>query len=377
MTGTGTDMTERDRQVARDEIRLADILGVLWHRRVFIALVTLLSSLAVLMVTVVSPTTYTTTYTYEMKLLEGSCRVMTERFFAAENIAKLTEQLQAATDGDYDEDIEDVVTFGAFPPYVEHDQPGRLRPEDLEELRALTSELVTLTVMGTDEERLARVSSIIRRNFEHIVPVYAMQADLVGSMASNQRQMAEIEQSRIDLAMDLERLKATLAKLDQQPIRSAGEGIVLQFTDVGETESLPLSLQRQTVASRVINLEENRRYKDARHAHLTQLLAVQERLLRTLDEAIAAGTEAQDFRDHVAGLVDEYEEEDLKDYLHSYARFIDVRLAGHRPAVADPHVWPVPWTGYRLAAIVFGAMLLLSVIVVFMWEGVRRGQAAA
>ena len=88
---------QEEANVYEDEINLMDYFFVLWKRKWFILLATLLPTLIIGIVLLVYPRTYKVTYVYDVSnwdISEKNYRVLCSRFYSEENLNKIIDELK-------------------------------------------------------------------------------------------------------------------------------------------------------------------------------------------------------------------------------------------------------------------------------------------
>ena len=69
------------------------------------------------------------------------------------------------------------------------------------------------------------------------------------------------------------------------------------------------------------------------------------------------------------------EKQELKDYLSSYVKGIENRIAVSTPVTEHPGIHAVPKGTVKIGGIVFAIAVMLSVFVSFLLEGLERSRA--
>jgi len=75
--------------------------------------------------------------------------------------------------------------------------------------------------------------------------------------------------------------------------------------------------------------------------------------------------------------VKEVEKEELKDYLNSYIKRIENRIAASVPITENPGTYTISKGTAKKSAVVFAAALMISVFAAFLLEGLKKSQVQA
>ena len=266
---TGNDAQE-EANIYEDEINLMDYFLVLWKRKWFIFLASVLPTLVVGLAMFLGPRDYKISYTYNVGLGEKAFKILENKFYSTENLEKLIEELQASDLNDYAkkiastgtaESLRGLVSFEVLPSYFDAIEPSKAKNlDELEKFQRTRGTLLIMHVTAQSKEHIRKIALVCRNNFEQIIPLYSEKEQLNSKIISFKEKMAGIEEAKYTLNLQLERKKFTLEKLKN----SGSEGldklpsdIVLQFNNVGENSAyLPLPYQIQAAETQIINLEE-------------------------------------------------------------------------------------------------------------------------
>jgi len=412
---TGSNVHE-EASIYDDEINLMDYLIVLWKRKWFVFIASVLPPLVVGLAIFLSPRDYKIAYTYNMELDEKGFKVLEDTFYSTENLEKLAEKLQASSFNEYTKRIEEVetdkglkwfVSFEISPSYFEATEPLKAKNLDelLQKFQEVTGSLLIMRVGAQSKENIREVASVCRNNFEQIIPLYSEREELNNKIINFKEKMAGIEETRYTLNLELERKKSTLEKLkksgseglDQLPI-----DIVLQFNiepskakylskakDLDELQNfqnvggnsayLPLPYQIQAAETQLINLEEQIRANKEMYTYYADLLKLNEKLFSYVKKVIPSYCTLEQFHSFLTNTLAEYNENEqqLLDYLKAYIKRIENKIANVIPLVEKPKVYTVAKGTVKKSAIVFTICLMVSVFVAFLLEGLKKSQAQA
>jgi len=351
----------------RDEINLIDYFRVLWKRRYFIILGSVLPALVVGLITFSRPRDYKMTYLYDVGLDEKAYKILLDKFYSAENLDKLVSKLRETGLDEYAQEITGANTDEALKALV-----------DFEEVKGT---LLAMTIMGKPKEYMQRIASIVRDDFEKVIPIYSVKKGLSSTIANFKAPVDDIEENRFSLELELERKKATLAKLKNLKPWDLGKipsDIVLQFNNVGANSAyLPLPYQIQAIESQIINLEESIRANQEKYDYYKSLLSLNQSLFDEVRNKTSSYYTIQQFRLFLLGSVKEVEKEELKDYLSSYTKRIENRIATSTPVIENPSIYAVSKGTINKTVKVFGVLLMITMLVSFLLEALKKSQARA
>jgi hypothetical protein len=224
------------------------------------------------------------------------------------------------------------------------------------------------------------ISEVVTANVENVLPIYEIRSALKTSRQDFERLAAEIEDNRFALAVELQKEQTRLEKLsglDRTVSESAQGDIVLQFTEAAEQREpsydgpdqgrtpdpsaqkmpqrrradrfrpnpafsyLPLSYQIRAVQSRIIDLEETLRSERDVYSYYVNVLELNDRLLRKIEESLLSDYTAPQFVDFLNEQLAACEEETIADYLKSYIRRTQNLIHLNTRVGERPIVYPV------------------------------------
>ena len=228
------------------------------------------------------------------------------------------------------------------------------------------------------------ISSIMRDDFEKVIPIYSVEDELTNKIEALKTNMAKIEGDRFGLGLELERKKAALEKLKNLKSGDSGNtqsNIVLQFNvDSKSSLYLPLAYQIQAVDSQIINLEESIKANEENYNYYKSLLMVNERLFGEVKNKTSLYYTIQEFHSFLAGMVKDYKDKELIDYLNAYIKSIENKMANTVPLIDKPKVSPIAKGTAKKSGIVFLVAFMISVFAAFLpflREGLGKNQAQA
>jgi len=385
--GTGSNV-QKKADIYEDEINLMDYFLVLWKRKWFIFLASVLPVLVVGLAQFLSPRDYKITYTYNMGLDETTFKVLEDQFYSTENLEKLIEKLQASGFNEYVkkvagagtyEALKELVSFEVLPSYFEAIEPSKVKNlDELEKFQQARGTLLVMRVGAKSGENIREIASVCRKNFEQIIPLYSEKEELNKKIINLKENMAAIEEARYTLNLNLERKKSTLEKL-----KNSGSGsldrlpsdIILQFNNVGGNSAyLPLPYQIQATETQMINLEEQIRANKEKHKYYADLLDLNDKLISYVKKVIPSYCTLEQFHSFLNNTLEMYKDQELLDYLNAYIKRIENKIASAMPLVEKPKVYPIAKGTVKKSGIVFAVAFMLSVFTAFLLEGLKKSQ---
>lgn len=380
---------QKEMNIYEDEINLIDYFLVLWKRKWLISLASVLPALVVGVIIFLWPRDYKISYTYNMGLGEKDFRILEDVFYSEENLDNITTRLKKNGLNKYARKITEVgeikalrklVNIEVLPSFFKTaDNSTKTNIDDLQKIQQVEGTLLVMAIMGKPQKDMHTISSIMRDDFEKVIPIYSVKEELINSIETLKNSMAKIEENRFSLGLELERKKATLEKLKN--LKSGGSGntqsnIILQFNDVNASSAyLPLAHQVQAVDSQIINLEESIKANEERYNYYKGLLTVNERLFDEVKSKMPLYYTIQEFHSFLASIVNDYKDKELIDYLNGYIKKIENKMSNTVPLIEKPKLYPVAKGTMKKSAIAFAIAFLLSVFAAFLLEGLKKSKA--
>lgn len=399
---TGNNVHEKA-NVYEDEINLIDYFLVLWKQKWLILLGSIIPTLSIGFIIFSSPRNYTITYTYDVKdqyrdqykdrttmdvsnwnLDEKNYNILLNRFYSKENLNRIIANLQHEGFSEYAESISnarkaaELVKFEALPPYIDLSKVKETDPTKLEKIRQLKALLLNVTIAGSPQKDISKISLVIRDNLENIIPVYLVAEQLNAAIRKFRAKMADVEENKFALQLALKKSNSILAKLKNikaETLNKTGSDVMLQFDVGGRSEYLPIEYQIQTAESRIIQLEETIKDNEKKCKYYKNLLNLNEKLFAKVKDKALSGYTIQQFRLFLLESVKEIEKEELKDYLSSYIKRIENRIATSTPVIENPSIYTISKGTVKKSAIVFVIASMISVFASFLLEGLKKNQS--
>lgn len=371
-----------------DEIDLTDYFMALWKRKYFIVLFAVLPTLIVFLILFFSPKDYRVTITYDIdpkktdykelldkfsnaenldeliaklkedKLSERDRRILPDRFYSAENLGKLAARLRE----------------NGFDEYAQGISKTQIQLE-------ISNALLTLTIIGSPEQDMQRISSIVRDNFENIIPIYSLREELSSTIAGFKAEMADIKENSFSLELELGRKRAILKKMKNlQPSdpNKIPSGIILQIDEIKQnSEYLPLAYQIQATDVNIINIEETIKANQEKYNYYNNLISLNEKLFNEVKNKISSYYTIQEFHSFLANMIGDYTEKELADYLNAYTKRIENTISINIPVIEKPSVYLIPKGAVKKSAVLFVALLIITSFVVLLLEAVLKNRIPA
>ena len=380
---TGNDTREKV-SIDEDEIDLMDYCFVLWKRKFFILLASVLPAVAVGLVMFLGPRDYKIRYTYDMGLSEKAFQILQRTFHSTENIKRITHALQPlninacaekTTELGTAKTLNRSVSFEFLPLHDDMIEPSKMKAYK----PAAREGILIMQVATPSKEHLREIALICRNNFEQVLPLYSVRRELNRKIVNLKENLADIEETRYTLSLELERKKATLEKLrhsgSEDSAALPGE-ITVQFNNIGENVAfLPLAYQVQAAETQIINLQETIRANKEEYDYYTDLLNLNGTLLSHVEKAISSDDTLGQFRVFLADTLSAYTEEaqqPLRDYLNAYIKRLENTTANIIPLVEQPRVYASPKDIVKKSGLAFATALMLSVFAAFLLEGLKK-----
>ena len=372
----------------QDEINLIDYLKVIWKKRYLIIFGSLLPAFISGLALYFLPRDYRITYTYEMGLNEKKYQMLLDKFYSAENLNRIISKLNVEKQGAYadkvakaktQELLSKLVAFEVTPTFF--NSIKNLKTNDIrniEQIQEAEGTLLTITITGRPFEDMPGISSVVRDNFENIIPMYTIRRELNDTIADMRTEMAEMEEQRFEQELDVKKKKAILAKLkDLKPEESAkgANDIILQFNSVDANSTyLPLSYQIQTTESTLISLEEGIKSDEEKYRYYISVLNLNERIFDEIRKKQTLFYSTQQFHPFLVRIVDENNEKEIQDYLKAYIKKIENTMFANIPVIEEPKIYPVPKGTIRKSSVVFAISLIVMTFAAFLLEAVDKGR---
>jgi capsular polysaccharide biosynthesis protein len=381
---------KKDEVYLEDEINLIDYFVILWKRKYFIFLATVLPTLIVGITLFLGPRDYKITYTYNVNdwnLTEKNCNILISRFYSEENLDEIINKLQEGGLNKYAELIKKtgnnlnalmkVLKIEPVPAYIDLSKLTTADPEKITQAQKLTAQLLNVSVVGKDKNKFTQMALVIKDNFEKDAPVYTLEEQLAADIRLYRTRMGDIESDRFNLGLELKANKDMLEKLKK--IKSAlpdntGGNVVLQF-DIGpKVEYLPVSYQIQAIESRIVGLEKQISTNEQNYSYYSNVLDLEEKILAVLKDKTSSCRTIEQFRSIVVDMARKCDKQELKDYLNSYIKSIENRISDTVPTTETPRIYPIAKGTVKKSGVVFVIAFMVSVFSAFLWEGLEKNR---
>lgn len=397
-----------NQEYVEDEINLMDYFMVIWKRKWFILVGSIVPVLITGLIIYFLPRDYTITYMYDVKdqttmvkdqtkdkpamdvsnwnLNEKNYDVLVSRFYSKENLDRIVNKLQQNDLNKYAElinnargekELDKLLVFEVLPPFIDIAKTKETDSAKLEELRLLEAQLLNITIITSSKKDIYKISSVIRKNFETMIPIYHVADQLNVAIIKIRTEMADIQENKFLLQLALGKNKNILTKLKDiktETLNKPESDIRLQFDVGGRSEYLPIEYQVQTAESRIIQIEETIKDNEKRSEYYKSLLSLNQKLLIEVKSKALSHDTMQQFHSFLLKSAGKIEKEELKNYLNSYIKKIENRIAVNIPVIENPKVYPVAKGTVKKSAIVFAIALMISVFASFLLEGLKKSK---
>jgi hypothetical protein len=358
----------------------------MWRRRVLVIGGPLLVAAVVALLTYAWPRRLRATFVYERPLTESEYNVLLRRFHSSENLDKLRDRLVERGLTDYAEELsaasleqsfEKLVQFSVSPAY-----PKRLLttdPATSERISSFKAQLLSIEIIGDADQDLAAIAAVVTSNFENVLPLYQVRNDLKDLLQQYKTRAAQIEDNRFSQSLELQKEQARLEKLkglDETPQEAVDAGVLLQFTDVGNSRHfLPLSYQVRAVQAKIIELQETLANDERLYAYYLQILDLAQGLLDTVERSLLTDYTVGEF----LGLRDEKltacTDAAVEDFLRAYKRKTENLVLVNTRAGESPVVFRVSKHVVSRAVLAFVVSLMATMFAAVLLE-YRCGKSA-
>ena len=375
---------------SEDEIDLIDYFRVLWKWKYFIFLFAVLPALIVFLIFIFLPKDYKIAYIYDTwldkepsialssefegikfenikdlyqlqaqskdKMLEKNHRILLDKFYSEENLDKIAAKMRENGFGEYTQGI----------------SKTQIQLE-------ISDALLTLTIIGSPEQDMQRISSIVRDDFEKVIPIYTVREELSRAIAGFKAEMADIKENSFSLELELERKRAILKKMKNlqpsDPNKIPG-GIILQIDKISQnSEYLPLAYQIQATDANIISIEETIKVNQEKYTYYNNLISLNEKLFNEVKNKISSYYTVQEFHSFLANIIGDYTEKELVDYLNAYTKRIENMISINTPVIEKPSVYPIPKGAVKKSTVSFAVLLMIASFTAFLLEAVQQRQA--
>jgi hypothetical protein len=381
-----------------DEINLIDYVNVLWKHRYLILAGSILPSLVIGLVLFLRPTDYQVTYTYDVSnttkndiidwnLNQTNYDYLLDQYYSEKNIDKIIKKLQDGGLVEYallldsariTQNFEKYIYFEVSPPYPDLTKLQITNAAQLEEIKQLQPLLLKITIKARPADSVSKIFSVIRENFENIVPIYLIARQLNVAADGLKADMADIEKNKFDIEIALLMKKSTLEKLKVLKVESPDKSgmTVIQFNS-DKNDYLPLEYQIQAKEFQVVEDEQQIKLNEAKFDHDKNLLELNAKLSAELKSNASSYYTIQQFYDFLVSLTNNYVGTDVKDYLSSLIKRVENRISANVPVNEKPLIDAVSKGTAKKTTIVFMVSFMISIFAAFLIEGIQKSRSSA
>lgn len=348
-----------DEKAGNDEIKLIDLCLVLWKRKLFILLATVLPTLCLAGALILGPQKYQTTYVFDVndwQLNEKKLHLLYGQFYSKESLTRIAQKLK---------------------PYISSlkDQPA-FEGRNLEkriQLQETGRSSLHLTVTDNSIENARSLGTIACNTITDFALLPIIQEEMYSTLKELNRLLADFERNRFDLQLNLNYTAETLQALKKLSVSTPAashENITLQL-DHNEQQLyyLPLSYQIQAAESKRIELEETIKINNEKYNYYKDLVDLNNKVLLELNTKLSSDYTTDQFLAFLTGLLSSTEKPQLKDYLSSYARTIENKISASKSVSERSKIISLNQGIAKKLSFVFSACLALSMLISF-WMAV-------
>lgn len=365
-----------------DEIDLIDYFRVLWKWKYFILVFSVVPALIIFLIFNFLPKQYQITYIYnartgkglpnvfsgelegtnilyknptqsEKDMFEMNRTILLDQFYSKENLDKIAAKLKDNDLAVYAQDI----------------SKSQIKLE-------ISEASSTLTITGNSEQDVQKISSIVRDNFEQVIPIYAVREELNNTIAALKTGMAGIKKNSFSMELELERKRAILKKMkDLQPSdpNTIPGSIILQINNISQnSEYLPLVYQIQAIDANIITIEETINTNQKKYIYYKNLISINKKLFDKIKNKTSSYYTIQEFHSFLANLMDDYAEENLKDNLNAYTTRIENMISINTPVTDKPSIYPIVIDSVKKSMVSFAVLLIITSFIAFLSEAIQQ-----
>ena len=368
--------------ISEDEIDLVDYLRVLWKWKYFILLFSVLPASIIFSIFSFLPKQYEITYIYDTRIDKELPKVSFREF------DDTTDSYQPPAQSEKDMfEMNRKILLNQFYSQENLDKiAAKLRDNDLavyalgiskSQIKLEISETSSnLTITRNSEQDVQRISSIVRDNFEKVIPIYAVKEELNSTIAGLKGKMADIQENYFSMELELERKRAILKKMKNlqpsDPNKIPGS-IILQMKNISKnSEYLPLAYQIQAIDANIITIEETININQKKYNYYKNLTSLNEKLLDEVKNKTSSYYTIQEFQPFLANMIDDYTEKELTEYLNAYTKRIENLISINSPVTDKPSVYPIPKDTLKKSMVSFAVLLIITSFVAFISEAIQQ-----
>ena len=370
----------------KNEINLADYLGIILKHKYFIFLCSVVPTLLFGIILYISPKKCKVTYTYEVREDERELRMMLDKLNDLEHLDKLIAKLEK---NELSAQNRKILLESFFDSKNMDKLAAELKQNGFDEYaRELSGEkiqtgisntLLTMTVNGKSGEDIEKISSIVRDNFETNLLTYAAKQKLISNISILNTRIADIEGNRFSIELELDNQKTILTKLtniasaDTNKIR---DGIVLQFDNANENRAfLPWEYQARAAEVNIIYIEETISANQKKTSHYKTLIELNGKLLNDLRKSAPGNT--LEFNSFLINMKGNYQNTEFENYVNSYINEMENAISAYTPLIENPRIAFASKSILKKSTIVFVLLLIISMFLVFLLEAAQKNRGPA
>ena len=238
-----------------------------------------------------------------------------------------------------------------------------------------------MTIYGRSREDLKRIAPIVRDNFEMNMLMYAAKQGLSSNISLLKTRIAEIEENKFNMELELENQKVLLTKLKDMASADPNniqDNIVLHFDNASTNKAyLPWEYQARATQANQIYIEEAIRTNQKKESHYTVLIEHNKKLLNDIMNNSTSYDNVQELHSFLNNITSDYQDTEFNDYLYSYINNIEDAISTYTPLIENPKIHSVPKNIIKKSSIVFLALLIITMFLSFLLVAAQKNRGPA
>ncbi|MBN1126570.1 MAG: hypothetical protein JXA82_16305 [Sedimentisphaerales bacterium] len=234
------------------------------------------------------------------------------------------------------------------------------------------AEFLEIAFSAESREHLEREMASLRGYFEQVVQLYSFRDFLLRQEMNWRSQINQLEQFLIDLEPQIEMQKELFERFSSM---NSSDVELLEWAPAGgqfdlgqKTEFLPVSYHVRAVLIRIAELEEERRWKKSLCVRYDHMISVAHSLLETF-QSIPSDYTLERLHNHLVEFLNAENDEAAVQFVNTFRRNVENRMTTFQLAVPGP-VSLISLDRLRIGLLTFFGALIISVVVVLLWEGI-------
>ncbi len=268
------------------------------------------------------------------------------------------------------------IHLDVWPGFIGTDGAINTSFEEFEQTTQAESLMVTLTITAKSTQGLDQTATIIRKNFESIIPLYHSRQSLLENLREYRGALAIIEQERFDLNLSLEENRQILEGIQaiKTPFSKAEDAVVLQF-DVGDqSEFLPVQYQIQASQAKIVKLEAAINSTEEKYHYFSMLVDLHEKLANEIDRIISSRSTLTQYIHLLSELLNTTAEPNIQNYLKAMIKQTQNKISVYQPVLDSSRIIKNSEQFLQKIMIVFSVAFVISVSIAFFLESIQAAK---